>query len=120
VIIKWNAFCYITNQGLGLTKIPVVLPVTHFLFPISGLRMAISGVVITVSPSDKREVEIALSKFSELQVYGSDEDGNIIATIKSLDKQSMEEMIARIEKLNFVSQVHIAYLKNDDVPCTFE
>ena len=82
--------------------------------------MAISGVVITVLPSDKREVELALSKFSELQVYGSDEDGNIIATIKSLDDHSMKTMIAKIENLNSVSQVHIAYLKNDDAPCTVD
>ena len=80
--------------------------------------MAISGVVIRVSPADKREVELALSKFSQLQVYGSDEEGNIIATIKSIDEQSMKKKIAEIENLNSVSQVHIAYLKNDDSSCS--
>jgi len=77
--------------------------------------MAIGGVVITVRPDARKDVEIALIRFSELSVYGSDEKGNIIATIKSSDLKSIERIIRKIEKIDPVYKVHLAYL-NIDTP----
>ena len=81
--------------------------------------MAIGGVVITVRPEDRRDAELSLAGFSELSVYGSDEKGNIIATIKSLDSMSIEKVIRTIEAIDTVRKVHLAYLnpdKTSDIP----
>ncbi len=75
--------------------------------------MAIGGVVITVRPEDRRDAELALAGFSELSVYGSDEKGNIIATIKSLDSIAIEKVIKTIEAIETVRRVHLAYLNPD-------
>jgi len=80
--------------------------------------MAIGGVVITVRPDDRRDAEIALSLFSELSVYGSDENGNIIATIKGIDSRSVERVIRTIEEIETVRKVKLAYLNTDDAPDT--
>ncbi len=80
--------------------------------------MTIGGVVITVRPDDRRDVEIALSRFSELSVYGSDEQGNIIAVIKSKDSRSIEEVIRTIEQIEPVDKVNLAYLNTDHAPDT--
>ena len=80
--------------------------------------MTIGGVVITVRPDDRRDVEIALARFSELSVYGSDEQGNIIATIKSVDSKSIEEVIRTIEEIETVDKVNLAYLNTENAPDT--
>ncbi len=80
--------------------------------------MTIGGVVITVRPDDRRDVEIALARFSELSVYGSDEQGNIIATIKSEDSGSIEKVIRTIEEIETVDKVNLAYLNTDNTPDT--
>ena len=76
--------------------------------------MAIGGVVITVRPDDRRDAEIALSRFLELSVYGSDENGNIIATIKGIDSGSIEKVIRTIEEIKTVRKVKLAYLNIDN------
>jgi nitrate reductase NapAB chaperone NapD len=80
--------------------------------------MTIGGVVITVRPDDRRDVEIVLARFSELSVYGSDEQGNIIATIKSEDSGSIEKVIRTIEEIETVDKVNLAYLNTDNTPDT--
>jgi nitrate reductase NapAB chaperone NapD len=80
--------------------------------------MTIGGVVITVRPDDRRDVEIALARFSELSVYGSDEQGNIIATIKSVDSKSIEEVIRTIKEIETVDKVNLAYLNTENAPDT--
>ena len=80
--------------------------------------MTIGGVVITVRPDDRKDVEIALARFSELSVYGSDEQGNIIAMIKSEDSGSIEEVIETIKEIETVDKVNLAYLNTDNTPDT--
>ncbi len=57
---------------------------------------------------------MVLAKYAELLVYGSDENGNIIATIKSSSKESMSQVIKTIEGLTTVEKVHLAYLNSDN------
>ncbi len=76
--------------------------------------MAVGGVIITVCPADKRAVELTLTKFTELQVFGSDERGNILAKITSRDERSIKELIKTIEDLHAVSMVNLAYLNHQD------
>lgn len=80
--------------------------------------MTIGGVVITVCPDDRRDVEIALARLSELSIYGSDEQGNIIGTITSVDSKSIEEVIKTIEEIETVDKVNLAYLNAENAPDT--
>ena len=80
--------------------------------------MTVGGVVITVRPDDRKDVEIALARFSELSVYGSDEQGNIIAVIKSEDSGSIEKVIRTIEEIETVDKVNLAYLNSENAPDT--
>ena len=80
--------------------------------------MTVGGVVITVRPDDRKDVEIALARFSELSVYGSDEQGNIIAVIKSEDSGSIEKVIRTIEAIETVDKVNLAYLNSENAPDT--
>ncbi len=72
--------------------------------------MVIGGVVIRVHPDERKDIEIILSRYPELSVYGSDEKGNIIATITGKDSVSMKAIIKTIENHNSVMGVSLAYL----------
>ena len=72
--------------------------------------MVIGGVVIKVHPDERKDIEIILSRYHEVSVYGSDEKGNIIATITSDNSVSMKDIIKTIEKHGSVMGVSLAYL----------
>lgn len=96
----------------------VVLSSSFFTHSAFEKNMAIGGVVITVRPDDRRDLEIALARFSELSVYGSDEKGNIIATINGDDSGSIKSVIRTIEEIDAVRKVNLAYLNTENVPDT--
>lgn len=96
----------------------VVLSSSFFAYSSFEISMAIGGVVITVQPEDRRDVEIDLARFSELSIYGSDEKGNIIATINGCDSGSVKRLIRTIEEIDAVHRVNLAYLNTDNVPDT--
>jgi len=75
--------------------------------------MVIGGVVIRVHPDERKDIEIILSRYREISVYGSDEKGNIIATITSKDSVSMKAVIKIIENHESVMGVSLAYLNTD-------
>jgi len=72
--------------------------------------MVIGGVVIKVHPDERKDIEIILSRYPELSVYGSDEKGNIIATITSENSILMKNVIKMIEENGSVMGVSLAYL----------
>jgi len=76
--------------------------------------MPIGGIVITVRPDDRQDTEVILARFSELSVYGSDEQGNIIAMLKGNDPESIEEAIMAIEAIDTVIEVNLVYLNAED------
>ena len=76
--------------------------------------MAIGGVVITVLPDDRREVELALARLPELTVYGGDEKGNILASVKSDESNSFESVIKSVESIDSVCKVKLAYINKDN------
>lgn len=77
--------------------------------------MPIGGIVITVRPEDRQEMEIALSRFSDLSVYGSDEKGNIIAIVNGDGQESIDRAIEAIEAVEMVLSVNLVYLHADTV-----
>ena len=105
----------VTPSGYELVGIRAVVLSSSFIHFVFGKNMVIGGVVITVRPDDRREVEMDLVIFSELSVYGSDEQGNIIATIKSVDPESIERVIRAIREIDAVRRVSLVYLNTDNV-----
>ena len=76
--------------------------------------MPIGGIVITVHPDDRKDVEVALASFLELTVYGSDEKGNIICMLTGSDADSIHGTIQEIEMVDAVVSVTLAYLNEED------
>lgn len=76
--------------------------------------MPISGVVITSRPLDKAQALQSLSGFAEVEVYGVDDMGNIIAVLETRSSEEMERLIDRISKDKHVLHVGLAYLNTED------
>lgn len=76
--------------------------------------MPISGVVITSKPDDKIMVLQGLGLIKEVEIYGDDENGNIVAVIDTTSSEEMEKLIDRINKDQYVLQVGLTYLNTED------
>ena len=76
--------------------------------------MAVGGIVITVEPDDRKEAEISLAGFPELTVYGSDEKGNIIGRLKGIDSEEITTLVGKIQSMDRVCNVSLAYLNQDE------
>lgn len=76
--------------------------------------MPISGVVITSRKEDKDKVLGALVELREVEVFGDDDDGNIVAVLEAKSSESMEKLIDRINKDESVLHVGMTYLNTED------
>ena len=76
--------------------------------------MPIGGVVITSFPQKKDSVIVKLSRISEIEVYGDDEHGNIVAVLDTASSEEMESIIDRINKDEDVLSVGMTYLNTED------
>lgn len=79
-----------------------------------GKAMAVGGIVITVEPDNRKETEIFLAEFPELTVYGSDEKGNIIGRLRGMDSVAVKEVARKIQSMETVCNVSLAYLVHED------
>ena len=80
--------------------------------------MAVGGIVITVEPDDRKETEISLAGFPELTVYGSDEKGNIIGRLIGVDSGAVTALVGKIQSMDRVCNVSLAYLIQDESDVT--
>jgi nitrate reductase NapAB chaperone NapD len=76
--------------------------------------MPISGVVIASMPTAKAEVLRALAANPAVEVYGDDEQGNIVAVLETTTSGDMEKLIDRIGRKPGVLQVGLTYLNTED------
>jgi nitrate reductase NapD len=76
--------------------------------------MPISGVVITSRPTDKAEVLRFLAAIAEVEVFGDDDRGNIVAVLETASSEDMEKLIDRISKDPGVLHVGLTYLNTED------
>ncbi len=76
--------------------------------------MPISGVVITSVPKNKEKVLQALAVISEVEVYGDDPKGNIVAVLETASSGEMERLMDRIGRLPDVLGVGLTYLNTED------
>lgn len=76
--------------------------------------MPIGGVVITSVPEKKALVLAGLATISEVEVYGDDAAGNIVAVLDTETSEEMETIIDRINKDTNVLSVGMTYLNTED------
>ena len=76
--------------------------------------MPIGGFVISFDPGDKDFVLSLLEDYPALEVHGVDEKGNIVAVIDTETSDEMDEMVSRIQKVEEVLSVGLAYLHAED------
>jgi nitrate reductase NapAB chaperone NapD len=76
--------------------------------------MPISGIVITGRQEKKAEVLRTLTAIPEVEVYGDDEKGNIVAVLETTSSEEMERLIDRIGKDQYVLHVGLTYLNTED------
>lgn len=76
--------------------------------------MPISGVVITSRLENKELVLKALEPIAEVEVFGDDEAGNIVAVLDTGSSEEMEQLIDRINKDQNVLHVGLTYLNTED------
>lgn len=76
--------------------------------------MPIGGVVIT-SRAEMKDVVLAdLAQYTELEIHGSDDKGNIVAVIDSESSEDMERLIDTINKHESILNVGMTYLNTED------
>ena len=76
--------------------------------------MPISGVVISSRPQDKTDVLLTLATMSAVEVFGDDEQGNIVAVLETASSEDMQNVIDRISKDQQVLNVGLTYLNTED------
>ncbi|OQY19005.1 MAG: hypothetical protein B6I36_05420 [Desulfobacteraceae bacterium 4572_35.1] len=76
--------------------------------------MPIGGFVVNAQPEFVNEVAGELSDIDDVEVYGFDEKGNIVAVIDSESSTIMEAQVKKIEGLDSVLTVGVAYLHAED------
>ncbi len=76
--------------------------------------MPISGVVITTRPTEKVAVMQSLTAIAELEIFGDDQKGNIVAVLETGSSEEMEKIMDRISKDTLVLHVGLTYLNTED------
>jgi nitrate reductase NapD len=76
--------------------------------------MPISGVVISSRPQDKTDVLLTLAAMPAVEVFGDDEQGNIVAVLETASSEDMQNLIDRISKDQMVLNVGLTYLNTED------
>jgi periplasmic nitrate reductase NapD len=76
--------------------------------------MPISGVVITCRPTEKAEALHFLATIPAVEIFGDDEQGNIVAVIETASSEDMEKIIDRISKDPCILHVGLTYLNTED------
>lgn len=76
--------------------------------------MPIGGVVISTWPEDREQTLEVLRQMSQVEVYGADEKGNIVAVLESSTTDAMEKLMRSIEKMESVLSVGLTYLNTED------
>lgn len=76
--------------------------------------MPISGVIISSRPQDKKAVLLTLAAMPDVEVFGDDEQGHIVAVLETTSSEDMQNLIDRISKNRMVLNVGLTYLNTED------
>ncbi len=76
--------------------------------------MPIGGFIVNAQPEFVSDVAGQLNLIDDVEVHGFDESGNIVAVIDSVTSDVMEAQVKKIEALEPVLTVGVAYLHAED------
>ncbi len=76
--------------------------------------MPIGGFVVQSEPDLVFKLKEKLSRLAGIDVYASDEKGNIVVVIESETSDDMEETVKEISSMDGVLSVGLAYLNAED------
>ena len=76
--------------------------------------MPVGGFVITVDPEVRDDIVTELEARSGVSLYGSDEQGNVVAVLESDSSKEMEKMTKSIQKIDGVLSLGMTYLNVED------
>lgn len=76
--------------------------------------MPIGGFIVNAQPEFVSEVAGKLNLIDDVEVHGFDDSGNIVAVIDSVTSDVMEAQVKKIESLEPVLTVGVAYLHAED------
>ncbi len=76
--------------------------------------MVIGGFVVQTEPAFTNQIQNRLLQIEEVEVYGSDDKGNIVIVIESSSSDDMESLVKDISSIEGVFSVGLAYLNAED------
>ncbi len=76
--------------------------------------MPIAGFVITVLPEGMDSVIESLEGMHEVEVHGSDDNGNIIAVLDCETSEDMDVLVKEIHKVDGVLSAGLTYFNAED------
>ncbi len=76
--------------------------------------MPIAGVVITARPEDVRTAAAICGQVEGVEIYGVDDQGQIVAVLETRTTDEMEELMRRLDAEETVLQVGLTYLNVED------
>ncbi len=76
--------------------------------------MVIGGFVVQSIPENRQEVIACLNKLTGVEVYGDNQDGNIVTVVETPTSDDMENLVKKMEKIDFVLNIGLTYLNIED------
>ncbi len=76
--------------------------------------MPIGGFVIQIDTAARPEVLAPLGKMPEVELYGEDEKGNLVAVLDCETSQRMEKVVEEIAAIAGVLNMGLAYIHAED------
>jgi nitrate reductase NapAB chaperone NapD len=76
--------------------------------------MPIGGFVIQIDTAARPDVLVPLGKMPEVELYGEDEKGNLVAVLDCETSQRMEKVVEEIAAIAGVLNVGLAYIHAED------
>ncbi len=76
--------------------------------------MVVGGFVVQCLPEEQAAAVETLSGLKGLEVYGSDEKGNVVAVVEADSSDDLGEVVKLMEKVDAVLNVGMTYMNMED------
>ncbi len=103
----------LANKKKGRSILSNVPPLFLYYLHI-GNSMVIGGFVVQSIPENRQEVIACLNKLTGVEVYGDNQDGNIVTVVETPTSDDMENLVKKMEKIDFVLNIGLTYLNIED------
>jgi nitrate reductase NapAB chaperone NapD len=76
--------------------------------------MVVGGFVVQSFPEERVAAVEALSALEGVELYGADEQGNIVAVVEADSSDDLGEIVKKMEKVDAVLNVGMTYMNMED------